>query len=97
MPVYLTVALLVATGLCCLESANDLHTLLTLAHHSRWRPPAAHNSPPVSLRPTPHSVDLRLVTARVVGVLRLYSFGVLPVLVVGQGWGVTAMSRMRWV
>jgi hypothetical protein len=35
LPVYLTTALLVATGLCCLESANDLHALLKLAHHSR--------------------------------------------------------------
>jgi Zn-dependent protease with chaperone function len=35
LPVYLTVVLLVATGLCCLESANDLHTLLKLAHHSQ--------------------------------------------------------------
>jgi Zn-dependent protease with chaperone function len=35
LAVYLTVALLVATGLCCLESANDLHALLKLAHHSQ--------------------------------------------------------------
>ena len=33
LPVFLTVALLVATGLCCLESASDLHALLELAHH----------------------------------------------------------------
>jgi hypothetical protein len=35
LPVYLTAALLLATGLCCLESVNDLHTLLKLAHHSQ--------------------------------------------------------------
>lgn len=35
LPVYLTAALLVATGSCGLESVNDLHTLLKLAHHSQ--------------------------------------------------------------
>lgn len=35
LPVYLATALVAATGLCCLESANDLHTLLALAHRSR--------------------------------------------------------------
>lgn len=35
LPVCLTLALLMVTGLSCLESANDLHTLLALAHHSR--------------------------------------------------------------
>jgi hypothetical protein len=35
VPLCLAAALLVITGACTLESANDLHTLLALAHHSR--------------------------------------------------------------
>jgi len=35
LPVLVTLAMLVATGLCSLEATHDLHVLLALAHHGR--------------------------------------------------------------